>query len=140
VVGSRYACGGSLHGWKPARHLVSRVAVWMTEPVQRCGLRARDPMSGFFLVRRASIEGIALQPSGFKILLEILARAEIRSVVEIPFNFGRRRAGRSKVGLRVALDYLLLLVRLYRQRARWPHVIPEPASSVLETTEEAVSS
>jgi dolichol-phosphate mannosyltransferase len=138
VVGSRYACGGSLQGWKPARHLVSRLAVWMTEPVQRGGLRARDPMSGFFLVRRSCIEGIPFRPSGFKILLEILVRADIRSVVEVPFNFGRRHAGRSKAGLRVALDYLLLLVRLYRQKAQAPHLIFEPGSPVLEAGEEAM--
>jgi dolichol-phosphate mannosyltransferase len=139
VVGSRYACGGSLQGWKPARHLVSRVAVWMTEPVQRRGLHARDPMSGFFLVRRACIDGLPLQPAGFKILLEILARAEFRSVVEIPFTFGQRHAGRSKAGLRVALDYALLLLRLYRQKARVPAAIPaRPAA--LEGGEEAVGS
>jgi dolichol-phosphate mannosyltransferase len=137
VVGSRYACGGSLQGWKPARHLVSRLAVWMTEPVQRGGLRARDPMSGFFVVRRACIEGIEFQPSGFKILLEILARAEICSVVEVPFNFGRRHAGQSKAGLRVAVDYLLLLVRLYRRQVR---VEARPAPSALEGSEEAVGS
>jgi dolichol-phosphate mannosyltransferase len=139
VVGSRYACGGSLQGWKPARHLISRLAVWMTRPVQRCGLRARDPMSGFFLVRRSCVEGIAFQPSGFKILLEILARAEIRSAVEIPFDFGRRHAGRSKAGLRVALDYLLLLVRLYGHSVRPPRAIPESVPAALERTEEAVS-
>lgn len=138
VVGSRYACRGSLQGWKPTRHLVSRLAVWMTEPVQRGGLRARDPMSGFFLIRRSCIEGIAFQPSGFKILLEILARAEICSVVEVPFAFGRRHAGRSKAGLRVALEYLLLLVRLYRQKAHKPRVVAEPGPAVLESSEEPV--
>ncbi|MGB6130839.1 MAG: polyprenol monophosphomannose synthase [Acidobacteriaceae bacterium] len=120
VVGSRYACGGSLRGWKPTRHLISRVAVWMTLPVQRAGLRACDPMSGFFMVRRSCIDGIGLQKSGFKILLEILARGEIRSVVEVPFTFGRRYAGASKATARVAFDYLALLLRLYRQKGRTP--------------------
>lgn len=120
VVGSRYACGGSLRGWKPMRHLISRVAVWMTLPVQRTGLRARDPMSGFFMVRRSCIDGLQMQKSGFKILLEILARGEIRSVAEVPFTFGRRYAGASKASTRVAIDYLTLLVRLYRQKGRTP--------------------
>jgi dolichol-phosphate mannosyltransferase len=116
VVGSRYACGGSLKGWKPARHWLSRLAVWMTLPLQRAGLRARDPMSGFFMMRRSCIDGLRFQESGFKILLEILARGRIRSVVEVPFTFGRRRAGASKATMRVAFDYLTLLVRLYRQK------------------------
>jgi dolichol-phosphate mannosyltransferase len=140
VVGSRYACGGSLQGWKPARHLISRLAVWTTLPLQRGGLRARDPMSGFFLVRRSCMEGIAFQQAGFKILLEILARAELRSVVEIPFDFGRRYAGRSKARMRVALEYFLLLVRLYRQRAQRARPMAEPGSVVLERSEEAAGS
>jgi dolichol-phosphate mannosyltransferase len=125
VVGSRYACGGSLRGWKPARHLLSRLAVWMTLPLQRAGVRARDPMSGFFMVRRSCIDGLRFQESGFKILLEILARGRIRSVVEVPFTFGRRGAGASKATVRVAFDYLTLLVRLYLQKrpAEWEREI-----------------
>lgn len=120
AIGSRYASGGSLAGWKIWRHLISRMAIWMTLPVQRSGLRARDPMSGFFIVRRECLDGIALQTSGFKILLEILARAHLRSVAEVPFTFGRRSAGASKASPRVAFDYLMLLLRLYRQKGRTP--------------------
>lgn len=120
AVGSRYASGGSLGGWNASRHFISRAAIWMTLPVQRAGLRARDPMSGYFMVRRACVDGIALQTAGFKILLEILARADLHSVVEVPFNFGRRYAGASKAGPRVAFDYLQLLLRLYRQKGRTP--------------------
>ncbi len=142
VVGSRYACGGSLRGWKPTRHLISRIAVWMTLPVQRAGLRACDPMSGFFMVRRSCIDGIQMQKSGFKILLEILARGEIRSVVEVPFTFGRRYAGASKASTRVAFDYLTLLMRLYRQKGRTPsHAELELARVARESAQEqAVSS
>ncbi len=139
AVGSRYASGGSLGGWKASRHLISRIAIWMTLPVQRSGIRARDPMSGFFMVRRACIDGIALQAAGFKILLEILARADLRSVVEVPFTFGRRYAGASKAGPRTAFDYLLLLLRLYRQKGRTPSPAErEQARAVLEERQEAV--
>lgn len=140
AVGSRYACGGSLRGWKPSRHLASRLAVWMTLPVQRGGQRAHDPMSGFFLVRRSCIDGVALQPAGFKILLEILARAELSSIVEVPFTFGRRFAGRSKAGVRVAFEYLLLLARLYRQKAQSSQEVRDAGAPVLEPTKEAMGS
>jgi dolichol-phosphate mannosyltransferase len=141
VVGSRYACGGSLQGWKASRHLLSRLAVWMTLPVQRSGLRARDPMSGFFLVRRSCIDVMALQKSGFKILLEILARGAVGSVVEVPFTFGRRYAGRSKANLRVAIDYLILLLRLYLQKGRTPSASQQAAArAALEKTHEVVRS
>jgi dolichol-phosphate mannosyltransferase len=140
VVGSRYARGGSLGGWNTLRHLISRTAVWMTLPVQRAGMRARDPMSGFFMVRRSCIDGIALQKSGFKILLEILARGEIRSVVEVPFVFGRRYAGASKANLRVAFEYLLLLLRLYRQKGQPPTIAEREAHPDLEVSQRVVGS
>lgn len=139
VVGSRYAAGGSLCGWTPLRQMISRIAVCMTLPVQRSGIRAYDPMSGFFMVRRRCVDGLELQQSGFKILLEILARGEIRSVVEVPFTFGRRQAGASKASIRVALDYAALLIRLYRQRRRRPvYAEPELSPAALESSQEAI--
>lgn len=133
VIGSRYARGGALAGWTPTRALISRVAVWMTLPVQRSSIRARDPMSGFFMVRRPCIEGIAFRKTGFKILLEVLARGQVCSVVEVPFAFGKRCRGCSKVNLRVAVDYLLLLARLYRQKGAAP--LPRHAQAQLPASE-----
>jgi len=116
AIGSRYAAGGELDRWNPARKLLSVAAVRMTTPIQRAGLRACDPMSGFFLIRRECLDGIQFQPEGFKLLLEILVRARIRSLKEIPFAFGRRHRGASKANLSVAFDYCRLLTRLYRTR------------------------
>jgi len=135
VVGSRYAEGGALVGWTPSRALISKLAVWMTLPVQRSKIRAHDPMSGFFMLRRPCIEGLAFRKTGFKILLEVLARGRVGSVVEVPFAFGQRHQGCSKANLRVALDYLLLLVRLYRQKGPAPAALhanaPVPASEAV---------
>lgn len=114
VIGSRYAAGGELGSWNPLRRLFSAAAVWATWPIQRVGVRARDPMSGFFLVRRDCLVEIPFQPSGFKLLLEILVRAPISSVREIPFAFGQRFRGSSKANVRVALEYGRLLARLYQ--------------------------
>lgn len=120
VVGSRYTTGGGLCGWTWTRALLSRIAVLMTLPVQRSAIRACDPMSGFFMVRRSCIEGITFKKAGFKILLELLARGRVHSVAEIPFAFGTRRRGSSKANLRVAWDYFVLLIRLYRQKEPAP--------------------
>jgi dolichol-phosphate mannosyltransferase len=73
-------------------------------------------MSGFFLVRRHCLERIPFQRSGFKLLLEILVRARIGSLEEVPFVFGSRYRGASKANLKVAYHYALLLVRLYAGR------------------------
>jgi dolichol-phosphate mannosyltransferase len=116
VIGSRYACGGRLSEWNVFRKLLSLAAVWATWPIQRVGLRARDPMSGFFFIRRDCLKGIEFQESGFKLLLEILVRARISSIREIPFAFGQRYRGASKANIKIALEYGRLLARLYRGR------------------------
>jgi dolichol-phosphate mannosyltransferase len=73
-------------------------------------------MTGFFLVRRECLDGIQFQPSGFKLLLEILVRGRIRSVEEVPLSFGLRSQGASKANFKVGWDYAKLLARLYADR------------------------
>jgi dolichol-phosphate mannosyltransferase len=113
VIGSRYTSGGELGQWSPVRKLLSAAAVWVTWPIQKAPTRAKDPMSGFFMVRRSCLEQIHFQESGFKLLLEILVRGRIQSMEEIPFEFGRRYCGASKASLKVAIDYAKLLAKLY---------------------------
>ncbi len=118
AVGSRFTAGSLRSGWHPLRKSMSALALWAARPLQPAHVRIADPLSGFFLVRRACVENIAFQPTGFKLLLEVLNRGRIRSVREIPFVFGRRTAGSSKVSLKVSWDYLRLLARLYRRQDR----------------------
>lgn len=113
AIGSRYTRGGGIGDWNATRRLLSSAAIWATFPLQKHGARARDPMSGFFLVRRDCVAGIAYQRAGFKLLLEILIRSRVQSVREIPIEFGLRSGGESKAGLKVGWDYARLLARLY---------------------------
>lgn len=115
AIGSRYA-NGRRCGWDPVRQAMSMAAIMAARPLQASSLRVRDPMSGFFMVRRECIEHVDFQTAGFKLLLEILVCGRIGSVEEIPIVFGRREAGRSKASARVAWDYVTLLARLYRAR------------------------
>jgi dolichol-phosphate mannosyltransferase len=116
VIGSRYTPGGDLGKWNPMRKFLSAAAVWVTWPLQRPKLRAKDPMSGFFLVRRRCLDQIPFQQSGFKLLLEVLACGHIHSVEEVPFAFGSRYRGASKAGFKVGWDYARLLARLYARK------------------------
>jgi dolichol-phosphate mannosyltransferase len=116
AIGSRYIAGGQLGKWNPVRKFLSSAAIWATWPIQRPGVRAKDPMTGFFLLRRACIEGLQFQPTGFKLLLEILVRGRIHSVKELPLNFGLRAQGASKANFKVGWDYAKLLVSLYAER------------------------
>jgi dolichol-phosphate mannosyltransferase len=87
--------------------------VWVTWPLQPHNVRVKDPMSGFFLVRRHSVENVEFQATGFKLLLDVLVRGQIRSAEEVPFAFGLRYKGASKANFKVGWDYALLLARLY---------------------------
>jgi dolichol-phosphate mannosyltransferase len=114
AIASRYSDGNGTPGWNPLRRVVSQLGTWTTMPLQKASIRVRDPLSGFFVMRSTVITGVHLQPEGFKLLLEILVRGNIRSAAEIPYHFGLRHGGKSKANLRVGLDYLVLLGRLSR--------------------------
>jgi dolichol-phosphate mannosyltransferase len=116
AIGSRYADGAVLDGWSPWRRFISSASVRLTWPLLADRFRPRDPLSGFFLVRRACVEGAAFRTSGFKLLLEILVRGRLQAVSEVPFAFGPRVLGRSKAGPRIAWDYSRLLIELYAER------------------------
>jgi dolichol-phosphate mannosyltransferase len=72
----------------------------------------RDPLSGYFLVRRDAFERRVrrMYGGGFKILLDLLsAGPDPLSVAEIPMRLRPRAAGSSKLRLGVVLDYALLV-------------------------------
>jgi dolichol-phosphate mannosyltransferase len=113
VVASRYCDRGDVGDFSLLRVALSRasaIAAKMLFPRRLRGVS--DPMSGFFLVRRSTIDADALNPSGFKILLEILVSARVVTTREVPFRFGERQAGDSKASLREGAKYLTRLVEL----------------------------
>jgi dolichol-phosphate mannosyltransferase len=114
VVGSRYIAGGSADSFNRQRAGASALATEVAKRVLR--VQIADPMSGFFMIRRDRFEQLAprLSTQGFKILLDIVATAggELR-VKEIPYTFGSRLHGESKLDSMVALDFLgLVLAKL----------------------------
>lgn len=114
AIASRYLAADGTVGWNPARRALSILSTWVTLPLQKPGIRVRDPLSGFFVLHRKCIAGLDLQPEGFKLLLEILVRGQVRSVAEVPYHFCQRYTGQSKANWRVGLNYLQLLGRLSR--------------------------
>jgi dolichol-phosphate mannosyltransferase len=111
VVGSRYVEGGSAEGLNKQRAGFSSFATSIAKRV--LGVAIADPMSGFFMVRRDRFEQLApkLSTQGFKILLDVVATAhgELKTV-EVPFSFGSRLHGESKLDSMVALDFLGLVL------------------------------
>ncbi|WP_040168164.1 glycosyltransferase [Microbacterium gorillae] len=113
VVASRYTGDGDASGLSDrARVFVSRLSTLVTKSMFPIRLReVSDPMTGFFLVDRRSIQLDSLRPRGFKILLEILARQNLH-VAEVPFSFAERGAGESKASLSQGVKFLLQLGNL----------------------------
>jgi dolichol-phosphate mannosyltransferase len=112
-VASRHIPGGGVSQWKLHRRIVSWCATVMAGFLIPGVLRmVRDPMSGFFAVRNRVVGGGLLRPTGYKILLEVLARTRYESVVEVPYTFEERKRGASKLGAKQVRQYLQHLVRL----------------------------
>nr|WP_154921684.1 glycosyltransferase family 2 protein [Microbacterium testaceum] len=113
VVASRYIAGGTSDGLANAvRTAVSRASTLLTKAMFPKKLHnCSDPMTGFFLVDRRALEVETLQPRGFKILLEILARKQMR-IAEVPFSFAARFAGESKASFSQGMRFLLQLTML----------------------------
>ncbi|MDQ1138100.1 dolichol-phosphate mannosyltransferase [Microbacterium sp. SORGH_AS 1204] len=113
VVASRYIAGGTSDGLANAvRTAVSRASTLLTKAMFPKKLHnCSDPMTGFFLVDRRALEVETLQPRGFKILLEILARKQMR-IAEVPFSFAPRFAGESKASFSQGMRFLLQLTML----------------------------
>ena len=110
VIGSRYVEGGQSAGLSAIRRWISRTATACSNLLT--GASIKDPMSGFFLMRRDLFDELApkLSTEGFKILFDILvaARGRLR-VAELPYGFRPRLSGDSKLDLRNGLDFIGLL-------------------------------
>jgi dolichol-phosphate mannosyltransferase len=114
VVASRHVHGGGVSDWSLARRFVSWTATLLaTLAVPGTLGDVRDPMSGFFLLRREVIRRARLEPRGYKILLEVLAKGTYRGVKEVPYVFQERTDGSSKIGSSVVWDYLVHLYRIF---------------------------
>ncbi len=110
VVASRHIEDGSDAGLSGIRSRISRLASTLAQRLLRIELT--DPMSGYFMLRRAVVEEIApsLSSQGFKILLDIVATARNLRIVELPYVFRERRHGESKLDAQIALDFVALLI------------------------------
>lgn len=123
VVASRYCRDGDAGQFSPPRRALSRSSAWFARVLFPRRLRGiSDPMSGFFLVRRAAVDVGVLRPRGFKILLEILLSGAQLATSEVGYRFGMRHAGESKASLLEGARFVRRVIEL-----RVPHRRVEPA-------------
>ncbi len=102
TIGSRYIKGGKIKGWNFKRKLMSKTATLLA----RVYTKVKDPMTGFFMIKRDCIKGVEINPKGFKILLELIIKADYKKIKEIPIIFVNRIGGKSKAGAKEILYYL----------------------------------
>ncbi len=112
AVGSRYVRGGGITNWPWRRVVTSKVACALAQPLTRI----KDITSGYFLVRRSAIEDVELDPIGFKIGLEVIAKGHYGKALEVPYVFTDRVLGESKLNNKEIVNYLKQLRKLYAGR------------------------
>ncbi len=107
VVGSRYIPGGGTVNWSPIRKLISTFGSFYGRTI--LGISIRDLTGGFNAWRRETI--IAINPDlvrsegySFQIELKYRALKAGKSILESPITFEERRAGQSKMSLKIVLE------------------------------------
>ena len=130
AVCSRHVDGGQIAGeWPTHRRLISWGAETLAQLAVPTARKLSDPMSGYFAVESDVVDPVRerLRPSGYKILLELVARCPIREIAEVPYTFEEREEGSSNLGPREYARYVQHLVRL---------TVPARRDSVQVVTEE----
>lgn len=117
-VGTRSADGGDYGAFARRRRFIS----WTGATLARMLLNVQvsDPMSGFFAISRERFDLLSseVDPRGFKILLEFLARGPQPKIAEVGYRFGERHSGTTKLSGMVVVDYLKALIGLAIHRLR----------------------
>ena len=121
VLGSRYVPGGAVRNWSLMRKLISRGGSTYARLV--LGIKVRDLTGGFKCIRRAVLEAIdldSLRADGYVFQIEVTYRAISAGfrVREVPILFADRTTGSSKMSGMIALEAMLLVPRLRRERTR----------------------
>lgn len=113
AIASRHVIGGSVEGlgiwYRKFASNASKILTYLLLPLTR---KTKDPMSGFFAFRRNILRKRTLQPTGFKILVEMLVRIKDVAVVDIPMQMRKRFAGTTKASLKQGLAFLKHLWKL----------------------------
>lgn len=112
VIGSRYEDEKGFENFNPIRKIISKCANYFARILFHRLSNIKDIQSGFFTLKRDVINGVNLDPIGYKILLEILIVGNYYNIKEIPFRFAERKNGYSKLKIRTITDYIHHLMRL----------------------------
>jgi len=122
VIGSRYMEGGGIKDWPLKRRMISLGATFLGRLLFP---DIKDPVSGFFAIRKEVVAHATLKPKGYKILLEVLGKGTWENDKEIPFEFVDREIGSSKLKLKTITEYagqvvdITLYSFIHHESAAW---------------------
>jgi len=109
AIGSRYVRGGGITNWPLRRRITSSVAISLARPLTP----VKDITSGYLFLRRSVIDGVTLDPIGFKIGLEVIVKGKYKNAKEVPYVFTDRTHGSSKLNGGEIFNYLKQLRKIY---------------------------
>ena len=114
AVASRYVPGGGISGWGRVRRTVSRGANAYSRLM--LGLKVKDATSGFRAFSRAAAQAVSeaeLPVKGFEFQVATLHLLKDKcTIVEVPFTFSVRTAGRSKLGFSDVARFFAAVFRM----------------------------
>ncbi len=114
TIGSRYINGGKIENWNLKRKIISKIATFLT----RFYTNVKDPLSGFFMVKKSVITNVNFNSKGFKILLEVLIKGKYKKVKEIPIVFRGRAKGKSKLNVKEFFYFIFNLIQYTNYRLK----------------------
>jgi len=119
IVGSRYVPGGGSEGWGIHRKLLSKYANKLAKFVTKSGIN--DMTTGFRVYKISALESIDYKNSksnGYSFLVDTLnkcVKANL-NIKEVPILFVDRELGKSKMDLKIILEGVKTLIKLYFQK------------------------
>ena len=120
AVATRHLPGGGVSDWNIFRRMLSRGAQALAVTLVPQARLVSDPMSGYFAVRASAIDLSQVNPLGYKILLDVLAKGRFSAIREIPYVFRERAVGGSKVTLQQYAEFVRQVAGLWRSNQRRP--------------------
>lgn len=113
VIASRYLDKSCIKNWSLFRKTLSKIATMIV----RLFTEVKDPLSGFFIVKKEVIKGVSLNSFNPKICLEIIAKGKFKNgIIEVPYEFRNRLKGKSKLfSIKTMITFLFYLCYLIWQ-------------------------
>lgn len=96
VIGSRYVKGGK-NKWNPYRGVISRIATFIAHLFIAESRGIKDPLSGYFVIKRELICNLKPYEGMYKPLLFSITMNRDLNIVEVPVSMENRSFGESKI-------------------------------------------